>query len=210
MQDQRCKSATRFGIDCRAARWGDNGCWRDPFAVVESQPRAIAQPHHAAYYRQHEPIGCRDVATVELLRQIGVEAYLSGCHTLTLQNGAAGRTDQIYMVDVPDALCPLIPAQIRRNAIKTTHLVGLPANLQHRLPPRRRGAGPLRRIRNDSPGGQATHQEVHRVRDNEGILGDRGGQIAGRHEAADHHGLYGGERMISDTIEAQKGQEGSR
>ncbi|MBK8048214.1 MAG: polysaccharide pyruvyl transferase family protein [Anaerolineales bacterium] len=116
--------------------WPPGDSIRPLFVSFHIANPAIAQPHYADYYRQHEPIGCRDVATVELLRQIGVEAYLSGCLTLTLQNGAAGRTDQIYMVDVPAPLCPLIPEQIRRNAIRTTHLVGLPANLQHRLPPR--------------------------------------------------------------------------
>ncbi|WP_372752554.1 polysaccharide pyruvyl transferase family protein [Labilibaculum sp.] len=36
------------------------------------------------YYKLHEPIGCRDHDTVELLKTKGVNAYFSGCLTLTL------------------------------------------------------------------------------------------------------------------------------
>ncbi len=36
------------------------------------------------YYKLHEPIGCRDLDTLELLQAKGVDAYFSGCMTLTL------------------------------------------------------------------------------------------------------------------------------
>lgn len=36
------------------------------------------------YLKQHEPIGCRDIFTSEMLCQRGVNAYFSGCMTLTL------------------------------------------------------------------------------------------------------------------------------
>lgn len=36
------------------------------------------------YLKSHEPIGCRDYNTVELLKSKGVDAYFSGCMTLTL------------------------------------------------------------------------------------------------------------------------------
>lgn len=38
------------------------------------------------YFKNHEPIGCRDFKTVELLQSKGVNAYFSGCLTLTLGN----------------------------------------------------------------------------------------------------------------------------
>jgi hypothetical protein len=37
-----------------------------------------------AYLREHEPIGCRDFTTVQLLEKEKVKAYFSGCLTLTL------------------------------------------------------------------------------------------------------------------------------
>ena len=36
------------------------------------------------YLKQHEPIGCRDIWTMKLLKAFGIEAYFSGCLTLTL------------------------------------------------------------------------------------------------------------------------------
>lgn len=36
------------------------------------------------YFKRHEPIGCRDKNTVEVLQQKGIKAYFSGCMTLTL------------------------------------------------------------------------------------------------------------------------------
>lgn len=39
---------------------------------------------HRAMFKKHEPIGCRDAATMELLTRYGIVAYVSGCATLTL------------------------------------------------------------------------------------------------------------------------------
>lgn len=36
------------------------------------------------YFKEHQPIGCRDYNTVELLKEKGIEAYFTGCLTLTL------------------------------------------------------------------------------------------------------------------------------
>ncbi|BAX82637.1 polysaccharide pyruvyl transferase family protein [Labilibaculum antarcticum] len=55
-----------------------------------------------AYLKEHEPIGCRDKYTVKLLKERGVEAYFSGCLTLTLDSYKVDdslRTDDIYIVD---------------------------------------------------------------------------------------------------------------
>ncbi|MEB3266235.1 MAG: capsular polysaccharide synthesis protein [Cyanobacteriota bacterium] len=46
-------------------------------------PALVAGPA-LAHYREHGPIGCRDVWTMELLQAHGVEAYLSHCLSLTL------------------------------------------------------------------------------------------------------------------------------
>lgn len=57
------------------------------------------------YLKGHEPIGCRDLNTVELLRQKDIDAYFSGCLTLTLGRTYknANKTDNVYFVD------PVIP-----------------------------------------------------------------------------------------------------
>lgn len=46
-------------------------------------PRCVTD--HVEYLKQHEPIGCRDIATMELCRKHGIDAYWSGCATLTLK-----------------------------------------------------------------------------------------------------------------------------
>lgn len=48
------------------------------------------------YLKKHEPIGCRDHYTAYLLSSRGIDAYFSGCMTLTL-----GQTYQ--HIDIPDA-----------------------------------------------------------------------------------------------------------
>jgi len=55
-----------------------------------------------AYLKKQAPIGCRDKHTVKILKEKGVEAYFSGCLTLTLDNYKvedSERGDDIYIVD---------------------------------------------------------------------------------------------------------------
>jgi hypothetical protein len=53
------------------------------------------------YYKRFEPIGCRGYKTLERMTDLGVDAYFSGCLTLTMKNPYADqpRTDNIYFVD---------------------------------------------------------------------------------------------------------------
>ncbi len=54
-----------------------------------------------AYLKKWEPIGCRDMNTVEKLKSVGIDAWFSGCLTLTLKRcyQSEKRTDEIYFVD---------------------------------------------------------------------------------------------------------------
>ena len=55
-----------------------------------------------AYFKKHEPIGCRDQFSVDTLKAKGIDAYFTGCLTLTLDNykvDDSQRTDDIYIVD---------------------------------------------------------------------------------------------------------------
>ena len=55
-----------------------------------------------AYLKKHAPIGCRDKFTVQILNEKGIDAYFTGCLTLTLDNykvDDALRGDDIYIVD---------------------------------------------------------------------------------------------------------------
>jgi hypothetical protein len=55
-----------------------------------------------AYFRKHGPIGCRDNTTLKLLKENGIDSYLSSCLTLTLGNTYKNNdaSDDVYLVDV--------------------------------------------------------------------------------------------------------------
>lgn len=55
-----------------------------------------------AYLKKHQPIGCRDQFSVDTLKAKGIDAYFTGCLTLTLDNykvDDSQRNDEIYIVD---------------------------------------------------------------------------------------------------------------
>lgn len=65
--------------------------------------RVLLSEASIEYFKKHAPIGCRDERTRDLLISHGVDAYFSGCMTLTL--GKKYKTEendgQYYFVDVP-------------------------------------------------------------------------------------------------------------
>jgi hypothetical protein len=61
---------------------------------------------HVAYFQAHQPIGCRDLHTQTLFEKHGVQAYFTGCLTLTFDPGPVERVGR-YTVDVNT--CPYIP-----------------------------------------------------------------------------------------------------
>lgn len=48
-----------------------------------------AYKKHVAYFKKHEPIGCRDPETAKVLREWGIESYVSGCATMTFAKRTA-------------------------------------------------------------------------------------------------------------------------
>lgn len=63
--------------------------------------KELTAPESITYLKKHEPIGCRDLKTLNLLREFGVEAYFSGCMTLTLGKNFSthDKEDKTYIVD---------------------------------------------------------------------------------------------------------------
>lgn len=70
------------------------------FHVQKHAKPTIAR--HVDYLKKHEPIGCRDQGTVDFIRSLGVNAYLSLCSTLTFDAPADRAPDSVYMVEVED------------------------------------------------------------------------------------------------------------
>ncbi|TGV03954.1 polysaccharide pyruvyl transferase family protein [Flavivirga rizhaonensis] len=55
-----------------------------------------------SYLKKHEPIGCRDQFTADTLKAKGIDAYFTGCLTLTLDSykvDDSERGDDIYIAD---------------------------------------------------------------------------------------------------------------
>ncbi len=52
------------------------------------------------YYKQFEPIGCRDHETSRLFNEIDIKTYFSGCATLTLPKSTQKRSDDIIVADL--------------------------------------------------------------------------------------------------------------
>ena len=63
--------------------------------------KKMLSPESIAYLKKREPIGCRDLNTLQALKNCGVEAYFSGCLTLTLGKSfhSEEKDDKTYIVD---------------------------------------------------------------------------------------------------------------
>lgn len=69
------------------------------FHIAQGGAQFYTSPECIAHFRKHEPIGCRDRGTTEILRAAGVDAYCSKCLTLTL---ARRQTPPAYDIAVVD------------------------------------------------------------------------------------------------------------
>src|SRR6056297_854863 len=73
------------------------------FHINELAKRDFASSSSIDYLKAHEPIGCRDHETKEFLLSNGVDAYFTGCLTLTLDwlgPPQAVDRDGVYEVDL--------------------------------------------------------------------------------------------------------------
>lgn len=86
-----------------------------------------------AYLKEHAPIGCRDISTLKLLEAEGVEAYFSGCLTLTLGSilkkpvDTAAREEILLVEPNLDlrVLFDSIPLHLKQKASFVTHQTAL-------------------------------------------------------------------------------------
>ncbi len=83
----------------------------------------FTQPPVADYLRRHGPVGTRDLQTAALLRAAGIDAYFSGCMTLTLNRPDVARQDDLVVVnEVPQAVLDHIRANTTRRIFRTWHV----------------------------------------------------------------------------------------
>lgn len=68
------------------------------------------------YLKKYMPIGCRDEATMLLLREKGVDAYITGCLTITLpKRKREPDKKKVFFVDIPTKLKEYIPLELKEN-----------------------------------------------------------------------------------------------
>ncbi|WP_313806111.1 polysaccharide pyruvyl transferase family protein [Flavobacterium sp.] len=68
---------------------------------VTVQNKFDNNPKVLAFYKANEPVGCRDFFTLDFMKKHGIEAYYTGCLTLTLGNTYSSdeNSDKVYFVD---------------------------------------------------------------------------------------------------------------
>ena len=104
------------------------------YIAFHIEKKGLVSPKAIKHYKKYEPIGCRDLHTMNLLKKNGVDAYFSGCLTLTLKNPFSNpKREGIYIVDAhltsknvypwgsDDLLAALIPKYIRDQAEYIEH-----------------------------------------------------------------------------------------
>ena len=72
------------------------------FHVNNTAAEGMLSERGVNFLKKNQPIGCRDKFTTDLLRSHGIDAYFSGCLTLTLDSFKVAddqRGDNIYIVD---------------------------------------------------------------------------------------------------------------
>jgi len=79
------------------------------------------KPQSISYFKKHEPIGCRDRKTAEMLREKGVNSFYSKCLTLTFPKRVKEpKNGKVLLVDAENI--PL-PKFLTKNALKITQSV---------------------------------------------------------------------------------------
>lgn len=64
-----------------------------------SNKRILNSQKSKAYFKSHEPIGCRDNPTKQTLDQLGITAKYTACPTLTLNSRPTSKTIECLVVD---------------------------------------------------------------------------------------------------------------
>lgn len=84
----------------------------------------ILSDEEVEYYKKHEPVGCRDERTYNTLCGYGINAYLGGCMTVILprREQNAEKQKKIFIIDPTQGIKTYLPEEIRKNAVRDTHL----------------------------------------------------------------------------------------
>lgn len=77
------------------------------------------------YYKQHEPIGCRDIYTADLLKKHGIDAFVSNCLSLTFpKRQIKSNPKKIFFVSKYKEILNYIPKEIADKSEYISHYSG--------------------------------------------------------------------------------------
>lgn len=96
------------------------------FHISPGSISAMLSSDGIEYLKQHEPIGCRDRGTCELLESKGVNAFYSKCLTLTFPRRECDpEAGKVFIVDAQGIP---VPRELAKDACYMSHLIpsGLP------------------------------------------------------------------------------------
>lgn len=86
------------------------------------------------FFKKNGPVGARDLHTLALLKENGVDSYFSACLTLTLQrNNTKPRKDYILAVDVSEEVIEYIEKQTDRLVIPLNTYLNTEYSLEERF-----------------------------------------------------------------------------
>lgn len=72
------------------------------FHLTPPQEKAFFTPEITAYLKKYQPIGARDIKTMEMMQAHGIESYFSGCLTMTLGKEYLQKGEHIGEVFIVD------------------------------------------------------------------------------------------------------------
>lgn len=81
-----------------------------------------------SFLKKHEPIGCREEYTYNNLKRYGIDCWLNGCMTLTIDSKEDRRTgnhQDVFIVDICDELRRYIPPELMKDAVELSQIVKL-------------------------------------------------------------------------------------
>lgn len=114
------------------------------FHIASSSRNQLLSKTSIRYLAQFQPIGARDYYTAELLNRHGVEAYFSGCLTLTLNGLLPSSPEEDRLGVLIIDLMPEVEAAIR--AMGRTDLIFATQMLHTSLSDRSRSISPLKKL----------------------------------------------------------------
>jgi hypothetical protein len=97
---------------------------RDPSSPVDALPyEVLVRGPGLEFLRAHQPIGARDPWTQEVLTTAGVEAFVSGCLTLTLPPRPSARAHgRVVAVDVAPECAAMLRARCGERLLEVSHI----------------------------------------------------------------------------------------